>query len=138
MVDADRLVELLERVTARLRVLDAYAEQPAGALVIDEVRMGHLKYTLQTMLEACIDAAHHVVASEGLGVPATNADAFRRLGAADLLDDTTADGMAAAAGLRNVLVHGYAAVDDARVVQHLNELPTIRSFVRAMTTLIGG
>ena len=136
MVDAERLLALLARVTARLRILDGYAQDDADELLADRVRLGDLKYTFQTAIEACLDAAHHVVADQGLGVPVSNAAAFRQLADAGLLDDALAATMAGAVGFRNVLVHGYAEVDDRRVVAHLHQLPHLRRFVAAMTALL--
>lgn len=136
MVDPDRLLSLLGRVTARLALLDGYAAAPASELVADRVRMGDLKYTYLTAIEACIDSAQHVVADRGLGVPDSNAGAFRALAGAGLLDDDVAAAMAAAVGFRNVLVHGYAEVDDERVVAHLEHRAELRSFVAAMTALL--
>lgn len=136
MVDAERLVALLARVTARLRILDGYAGQDAEALLADRVRLGDLKYTFQTAIEACIDAAHHVVADQGLDVPATNAAAFRLLADAGMLDADLATTLGGAVGFRNVLVHGYAEVDDHRVVAHLDDRSNLRRFVAAMTTLL--
>ena len=53
-VDTERLLAVLGRVTARLLVLEGYAAQDADDLRGDEVRLGHLKYTFQTAIEACI------------------------------------------------------------------------------------
>ncbi len=139
MVDVERLVALLGRVTSRLAVLDGYAEHArvdAEDLLADEVRLGHVKYTFQTAIESCIDAAQHVVASEGLGTPSSNAEAFRLLGRAGILPDDLATSLAGAVGFRNVLVHGYADVDDRLVVDNLAQLPALRSFVAAMTALL--
>lgn len=136
MVDVERLVTLLARITARLRTLDDYAGQDGDALRADRVRLGDLKYTFQTAIEACIDAAHHVVADQGLGVPASNADAFRSLATAGLVDGDLATALAGAVGFRNVLVHGYADVDDAQVVANLAHRHDLRRFVSAMTALI--
>ncbi|MBW3603703.1 MAG: DUF86 domain-containing protein [Actinobacteria bacterium] len=136
MVDAERLLTLLGRVTARLVILDDYASQDRDDLLGDRVRLGDLKYTFQTAIEACIDAAHHVVADEGLGVPTSNAAAFRSLADAELLDQGLATRMAGAVGFRNVLVHGYAEVDDRLVVDHLDERDELRWFVASMTRLL--
>ncbi|MGQ0482938.1 MAG: type VII toxin-antitoxin system HepT family RNase toxin [Pseudonocardia sp.] len=138
MVDAERLLAILGRVTARLAILDGYAVQDRADLLADRVRLGDLKYTFQTAIEACIDAAHHVVADRGLGVPASNAAAFRSLADAGLLDAELAGRLAGAVGFRNVLVHGYAEVDDTRVVAHLDQLPELRRFVAAMAALLRG
>jgi uncharacterized protein YutE (UPF0331/DUF86 family) len=136
MVDAERLLAVLGRVTARLGVLERYVDEDRDRLLEDEVRLGHLKYTFQTAIEACIDAAHHVVADRGLGAPSSNADAFRLLAQRGVLDRTLATSMAGAVGFRNVLVHGYADVDDRLVVDNLSRLPELHAFVRAMTRLL--
>lgn len=136
MVDAERLLSLLARVTSRLAILDDYAVAEREALLADRVRLGDLKYTFQTAIEATIDAAHHVVADRGLGVPATNAAAFGALAEAGQLDRELATVMAGAVGFRNILVHGYAEVDDSLVVDHLANLPALRRFVAAMTALL--
>lgn len=136
MVDAERLVSLLGRVSSRLQVLDEYADADADSLLEDEVRLGHLKYTFQTAIEACIDAAHHVIADRGLGVPDTNAAAFRSLASAGILDRDLGRRLAGAVGFRNVLVHGYAEVDDQLVVEHLADLEALRGYVSAMTVLL--
>jgi len=136
MVDAERLLSILGRVTARLRILEGYALQDRDDLLGDRVRLGDLKYTFQTAIEACIDAAQHAVADQGLGVPSSNADAFRLLGGADLLDDGLAKALAGAVGFRNVLVHDYVEVDDAAVVANLQRLDELRRFVGAMSRLV--
>jgi uncharacterized protein YutE (UPF0331/DUF86 family) len=136
MVDSERLLAVLSRVTARVPILDGYAAQAREDLLADRVRLGDLKYTYQTAIEACIDAAQHVVADQGLGVPASNADAFRLLADADVIDLDLAAVMAGAVGFRNVLVHGYAEVDDGRVVDHLAQRDSLRSFVAALTALL--
>lgn len=136
MVDRERLLAVLGRVTARLAVLDDYAAADPDALLADEVRLGHLKYTYQTALEACIDAAHHVVAARGLGTPASNAETFRLLARAGVLPDDLATSLAGSVGFRNVLVHGYADVDDHLVVEHLAHRSALRAYVAAMTALL--
>lgn len=44
--------------------------------------------------------------------------------------------MAALVGLRNLLVHAYARIDDDRVVAHLGDVESIRRYVEALTTLL--
>jgi len=126
-------------VTSGLGVLDGYADAArvgAEELLANEVRLGHLKYTFQTAIEACIDAAQHVVAARGLGTPSSNADAFRLLERAGILPHEVAVSLAGAVGFRNVLVHGCADVDDRLVVDNLAQLTALRGDVTAMTTLL--
>lgn len=136
MVDAERLLSLLSRITGRLTTLDLYATANPEELLADRVRMGDLKYTFQTAIEACIDSAQHVVADQGLGSPASNAAAFRLVADAGVIDHALATTLAGAVGFRNVLVHGYAEVDDRRVVAHLENLGELRRFVAAMAQLL--
>jgi uncharacterized protein YutE (UPF0331/DUF86 family) len=138
MVDAERLLSVLGRATARIRVLEEYAGQDRDDLLGDEVRLGHLKYTFQTAIEACLDAAHHVIADLGLGAPASNADAFRLLERGGVLDAELAQVMAGAAGFRNVLVHDYAEVDDRLVLENLARLGDLRRYIAAVTRLLDG
>jgi uncharacterized protein YutE (UPF0331/DUF86 family) len=86
---------------------------------------------LQTAIEACIDIGEMLLRSRGTPVPETNRDVFHRLGTDELLEDTTADRMARAAGLRNVLSHQYGAdIDDEVVYTTLqNQLDVFESYL---------
>jgi uncharacterized protein YutE (UPF0331/DUF86 family) len=64
----------------------------------------------------------------------TNAEALRELHRRGVLDEATGAGMARAVGLRNVLVHRYAEVDDRLVVAQLDHLEVLRGFVHQVTT----
>ena len=136
MVDPERLHRVLRRVSGDLRTLRGYADGRPGEVLADPARLGHVKYVFITAIEGCIDAAQHVCASEGLGAPDTNGDAMRLLGEHGLVPRDLAQRLAAAVGFRNVLVHGYASVDDARVVAMLTQLGDLRALVQHLTTLI--
>lgn len=135
VVDRERLASLVERIIDRVGWLDGYAALDADAVLADRRSMGDLKYTFQTAIEACIDASMHVVASEQLGETPTSADGFRRMSEAGVLDSDLAAAMAAAVGFRNVLVHGYAAVDDVRVIERLAERDDLRRFAVTIADL---
>jgi uncharacterized protein YutE (UPF0331/DUF86 family) len=130
VVDAERLARLLRRTSddlERLRTVDH------DVLPGDEVVLDHVKYRFVTAIEAAIDAAQHICATEGWTTPATNADAMRQLQVRDVLDEPTGSGMARAVGFRNVLVHRYAEVDDTLVVGQLDHLAVLEAFVRQVT-----
>lgn len=137
MVDAERLHRLLRRVADDVARLRAYREVAADDLLADEVRLGHCKYLFITAIEGCIDAAQHICATEGYGPPETNADAMRLLGRHGVLADDLAHQMAAAVAFRNLLVHGYAEIDDTRVVANLARLGDLDRYVDALAGLIG-
>lgn len=122
MVDAPRLYRLLAQVTERLNRLRAVRDMSTDSPGLDAA-----KYLLITAVEAAVDSAQHLVASEGWGPPGTNADAFRLLQRSGVISD--AGPWVAAVGLRNVLVHGYAEVDDDRVREALADLTRLDAYV---------
>lgn len=136
MVDAPRLARLLTRVRQDLATLRRYAADDRDQLLADEARLGHVKYLFVTLLEGCIDAAHHVCASEGLGPPDNNADAMLVLARNGLLTDELAEAIADGVRFRNVLVHLYARVDDRRVVTYLDQLDDVERFATALAALL--
>lgn len=136
MVDAERLHRILRRIADDLAVLRTYARVGADELLVDPPRLGHVKYLFVTLLEGCVDAAHHVCAAEGYGPPGTNAEAMLLLARHDLLPAQLAEVMAAAVRFRNVLVHGYAEVDDRRVVEYLQELDDVARFTGLLARLV--
>ena len=79
MVDEDRVLRLLRSVADDTAVL----RQEAGASQErrqDPIWLRGVKYTFVTAIEACVDVAQHICATEGWGPPADNGDAVRLLG----------------------------------------------------------
>lgn len=61
----------------------------------------------ETAIEACIDIGKLLLKATTQNVPSTNAAVFRELGNEEVLDASTAERMAQAAGFRNILSHRY-------------------------------
>jgi uncharacterized protein YutE (UPF0331/DUF86 family) len=135
VVDVERLRRVLQRVTDDLNALEAYARRPPGDVSGDPAFLGHVKYLFVTAIEGCVDAAHHVAASEGWAPAETNAGAMVVLGRHGVLDPQLTETMAASVRFRNLLVHRYAEVDDDLTVGHLAELDALRRFVVSMVVL---
>ncbi|MBA2389979.1 MAG: DUF86 domain-containing protein [Geodermatophilaceae bacterium] len=127
MVDAERLSRLLARVSAD--VADLRDTAGHGDLSADPVRLRAIKYGFVTAIEGCTRAAQHVISSEGLGMPQSNADSVRLLGSNGIVEPAVAEAVARAVGFRNVLVHEYAQVDDSIVVTNLNLLADLDALV---------
>ena len=129
VVDDARVRMLLRRIAGDLSDLDG--EDPA-TLAHDGRGLRAVKYSFVTAIEAVIDVAQHLCASEQWGAPATNGDALRILARHDVLDDDLAERLVAAVGFRNVLVHEYTVVDDGRVIAALSELDDLHDFIAAI------
>lgn len=133
MTDPDLLekrIAFIEAAVARLRGM-ARLE----ALQSDLREQGFVLHTLQTAIEAAIDAAAHIVADQHLGEPVTARDVFVMLGQHGQIDHDLSNRLAAMVGFRNVVVHLYGEVDFARVREivatRLDDLLDFASAVRA-------
>lgn len=119
MVDAARVTALLQRIRDELAALGVFAARSDADLLDDDDALPAAKYRLIVMIEAAIDIADHVIASEGLRPSSSLADSFLSLQEAGWLDKDLATWLQDAARFRNLLVHQYADVDDDRVIEIL-------------------
>jgi uncharacterized protein YutE (UPF0331/DUF86 family) len=72
---------------------------------------------LQELIEAAIDVNTHALVEMGAGAPADYYRSFTDLARHGWISDRLAGRLAPAAGLRNRLVHQYAAIDDRKVFE---------------------
>lgn len=119
MVDPLRVQTLLDRLARETTALRRLAGRRPEDLLGEEDLLAAVKYRFVVALEICIDVGRHVVASEALRAPRDYADVFTVLADAGLLAVDTAAELRDTARFRNLLVHGYAQVDDERVVEIL-------------------
>jgi uncharacterized protein YutE (UPF0331/DUF86 family) len=131
VVDEVRVLALLRSVTNDLDLLsrEASADDERRA---DPIWLPGIKYTFVTAIEACVDVAQHVCATEGWGPPKDNGDAVELLGRHGVLGTDLAGRVRRAVGFRNVLVHEYVRVDDGIVVDRLRDPSDLRAFVQAV------
>jgi uncharacterized protein YutE (UPF0331/DUF86 family) len=92
-----------------------------------------IEHTLQIAIQALIDVATHIVSDERLGEPNTNRELFDLLRRYGWIPDELARTLQRMTGFRNVLVHGYDAVD-LEVVEEIvrNRLGDFLQFVAAI------
>lgn len=134
MVDPVRLARLLQRVGEQLAHLEARAAEDRQVMRHDEIRLSATKYRFVTTIEAMLDVTHHLLASELWGPAEDSADAVRVLARHGVLADDLAQRLSRATGFRNVLVHGYAEVDDDVTVAALDDIGDLRRFIEAVRT----
>jgi len=111
---------------------------PAEEFLADEDRQDVASFHLFLAIQECIDLAVHWVADEGWGAPDDAASAFLLLAARRAIDRDLAEGLRGAAGLRNLIAHGYATVDHARLHAEYREgIATLRRFLAAVAIEAG-
>lgn len=126
VVDAVRLARLLQALGERLAFLRDRAAEDRPTLRADPVRLAAVKYGFVTALEAVLDITHHLLAAELWGPADSGGDAVRVLVRHGVLTGETGERIARAIGFRNLLVHGYADVDDDVVVAYLGRLDDLQ------------
>jgi uncharacterized protein YutE (UPF0331/DUF86 family) len=77
----------------------------------DILQRRFVERTLQVAIQAALDVGSHIVSERRLGEPATNKDLFRFLERDGWIAADLRGRLAAMAGFRNVIVHGYDDVD---------------------------
>ena len=66
---------------------------------------------LQRAVQAAIDLATHIVASEGLGLSDTIRDNFKLLNNTGIINEDLTRKMESMVGFRNIAIHDYQAID---------------------------
>lgn len=131
MVDPEKVTDRLERLSELVEELselrkDGYDSYAASFR--DRLAVAH---ALQLAVQVCLDIGAHLIAEEGLKMPDDYRGVFASLKSAGL-DSELADNLSEAAGMRNVLVHGYLRIDDRSVWEalgHLEDLTRFATFV---------
>lgn len=131
MTDPELIAKKLALIETYVRELRTLADPARLESDIREQRF--VEHTLQIAIQAALDVASHVASDERLGEPSTNQELFEMLARAGWIDEPLSRSLRAAAGFRNILVHGYATVDP-RIVRDVLEhrLDDLLAFVSAI------
>ncbi len=137
MVDLSRLLALLDRIAVETAALRGLSARPDVELHATSDALAAVKYRFVVAIEAAVDICRHVAASEGLRAPRDMRDSFLVLVEAGWLPDSV--DLTGMAGFRNVLVHGYAEVDDDLVRLVLRtRLDDLDAFRHAVAQRVAG
>ena len=111
MVRTDIVTAKLSELGARTARVRKHTPTTAAALRGDQDALDLVSFNLMLCVQSAADIASHIVADEGWRPALTLGEAFERLSENGVIAKPTAEAMAKAAGLRNVVAHGYAGVD---------------------------
>jgi uncharacterized protein YutE (UPF0331/DUF86 family) len=131
MVDPESVGARLRRMEQLLSVLEEIREQGRAPL-LDDVRVQlQTEHALQIAIQICIDVGIHIAGERALRPPEDYRGVFASLAEAGVLEKDLAARLGDAAGLRNLLVHEYAAVDHSKLWDALDDLDDLRAFAAA-------
>lgn len=129
---------ILERLTLLREYVD-YLKTEATATksfqdYVDNVRLRRaVERSLQVAAEACLDIGNHIVAREGFRYPEDNKDVFVVLNEEKIVSDDLLPYLVDMARFRNLVVHDYAPIDNAKVYDILKKrLGDFDQFARAI------
>lgn len=128
------------RLQALHGFLDGMRQRFSGmslmAFVADENARLIAERLLHLACEACIDIANHVLASHGTEQAETYRQTFELLGKHGFVPPDLAASLQKMAVMRNILVHGYLAVDPAKVHDVVvHRLGDLEQFAASMARL---
>ena len=133
--DRDKLRQKIQFVRDSLRELESIRERGRAAFLSDSILQAAAVRNLQVAIEAILDAANHIVAREGLGIPETYRQSVELLIRAGILPHERADDLARMVRFRNRAVHLYDDIQPDEIQgildEHLDDFEmVIESLVR--------
>lgn len=133
LLDAAAVQVKLALMAALLDDLDGVGAVDAPVLERDRMLRHAVERVLTQLVDLAVSVNGHVAVAGGRAAPATYRESFAAAAATGALPAALADRLAPSAGLRNVLVHEYTAVDLGLVVRGVEVARTdYRAYVRAV------
>lgn len=130
MVDAESVSARVSHLDGLLVELESIRAAGHDAYLAERRSRLAAEHALQLAIQTCIDVGAHLISELGLPAPDDYRGVFESLAPAGL-DADLGQRLGAAAGMRNILVHGYLDVDDEVIWQALGDLDDLRRFAAA-------
>jgi len=121
VVDKPRCDQMLSNLQSYLMALECLRDVDRDEFLANEDKIGNTKYHFVIAIETCIDIANHIIASEKLRLPTSNADSLSVLVENGILPADRGAALRAMAQFRNRLVHLYWDVSSEQLYQFLQE-----------------
>ena len=111
-MDTEKITNKLMQIDEFLELLNQIGSTKEDQFVNDKILIGSAKYYLQVSIEACLDVANHIIASERLRAPKDYADSFSVLNETGFISTELCRKLRQMAKFRNRLVHLYSETDN--------------------------
>jgi uncharacterized protein YutE (UPF0331/DUF86 family) len=142
MIRPEVMTKLLAGLTHRVERIAAIRPASAAELASDEDALDLVAFNLMLAVQTACDIAAHVIAAEAFRPAASLAESFTRLAEEGVVSRETAEQLARAVGLRNVVAHAYHRLDVAAVhaaaTEGLGDLEAFAREIAAWTSARAG
>ncbi len=115
-VDREIVYGRFDTIERNLRFLEEYKKYSTMEFIESYKDVQAAKFSLLEIVEACIDIANHIISVKGYPKVEQYRLMFKTLGYEGVLDKGLASRLGDMASFRNLLVHRYGEIDDARVL----------------------
>ncbi len=137
MVDMILLERLVSDIKINIKDLKQASDITWEVYQTDKRSRRFVERTLHITIEACLDAAHHIISDEQFREPSSYRDTFAVLTENKILTTDDLERFHKMASFRNLLVHYYERIDDAIVYGIFkNNLSDFEIFVERITAYL--
>jgi uncharacterized protein YutE (UPF0331/DUF86 family) len=139
MVDPNVVASKLRELDERIARVRAHLPAESSALAANRDALELVSFNLMLAVQACLDIASHLIADEAWPPASSLADSFQRLGEQGVVAPATAAALRRAAGLRNLVAHGYAEANpDLLYAAASSGLPDLQRFASEVSGWVRG
>ncbi len=133
-----RLAQKAAVIRENVSVLTEYAGRPDTKFLDNPEAVRSARYSFIVVIDGAVNVAAHICARILSRAPSSQRESFMLLAQAGLLSETLALNLSKMAGFRNLLVHGYGAVDNAVVLAFMrHNLEDVEDFLSCVQQLAG-
>lgn len=133
MVNQAIIERILNDIRTELKELRSATDISWEVYRTDKRARRFVERTLHVLVEACLDAAQHIISDDGLREPTSYRDAFAVLAENKVIPPESLERFENMAAFRNLLVHYYERIDDAIVFgvfqRHLDDFETFAEYL---------
>ena len=131
-MDKERISKLIEELRESLRVAEEIVSLDLNEFLADIRNRYTLRLSIVEIVEAATLIGLHILREQFNDTAEGYVQVFRKLLERGILSRDTGEGMIKLARLRNLIVHRYWDVDDARVYTEIKEvgIELVKKFIR--------
>jgi len=136
-IDRDRLIRILDFLETELEDSTQFSDITYEKYMSDSGKRRNLERWIENCVNASIDAAKILIASQHQHIPQTYRETFERLKTLTDFSEQTIEALAKNIKLRNILAHEYLDIRFPHIIQFIQTAETdYRSFISTLHGIV--